>query len=204
MQMTDGDGGIEETDGGGVEETDGGESIIFYHYNKYMFNGNFALDGRGTSSSSPYFSSTQSSTLKAAAARPSVVARAKGGGGSTVHNGGDGVTGNGGEGAMGNRGEGFEESGVYKRQIITSTTTTVGLMNDCVNCQLSLSLSVVMYSVIKLLTFLRKYILLLHDVLSIYYRVHLSLLLSYHCCHRLEVYHRQCLQSVQFIESKPV
>ena len=34
MQMTDGDGGIEETDGGGVEETDGGESIIFYHYNK--------------------------------------------------------------------------------------------------------------------------------------------------------------------------
>ena len=121
MQMTDGDGGIEETDGGGVEETDGGESIIFYHYNKYMFNGNFALDGRGTSSSSPYFSSTQSSTLKAAAARPSVVARAKGGGGSTVHNGGEGATGNG--------GEGIEESGVYEKR---PTTTTVGLMNDCV------------------------------------------------------------------------
>ena len=144
-----------------------------------MFNGNFALDGRGTSSSSPYFICTQSSTLRAAAARPSVAAssRAKGGGGSTVHIGGDGATGNGGEGAMGNTGEGFEESGVYKRQIITSTTTTVGLMNDC-----QLSLSVVMYSVIKLLTFLRKYILLLDDVLSIYYRVYLSLLLSYHCC----------------------
>ena len=104
-----------------------------------MFNGNFALDDRGTLSSSPYFtqtfaglSSIQSSALKALAARPttasgsnvatsSVVARAKGGGGSTVHNGGEGATGNG--------GEGIEESGVYEKR---PTTTTVGLMNDCV------------------------------------------------------------------------
>ena len=94
-----------------------------------MFNGNFALDGRGASSSSPYFSqsfagigSILSSTPKGAAARPhtlttasgssvaasSVVARATtggGGGGSTVCNGGEGI----------------EESGVY----YTSTTTTV-------------------------------------------------------------------------------
>ena len=136
VEETDG-GGVEETDGGGVEETDGGESIIIY--DKHMFNGNFALDDRGTLFSSPYFtqtfaglSSIQSSTLKALAARPttasgsnvatsSVVDRAKGGGGSTVHNGGEGATGNG--------GEGIEESGVYEKR---PTTTTVGLMNDCV------------------------------------------------------------------------
>ena len=95
-----------------------------------MFNGNFALDGRGASSSSPYFSqpfagigSILSSTPKGAAARPhtlttasgssvaasSVVARATGGGG-----GGGGST-------VCNGGEGIEESGVY----YTSTTTTV-------------------------------------------------------------------------------